>query len=170
MIPELETDRLRLRAWRMDDFDDFAAYSGDAEWNKYRHEGVDTVAAWNEFAGMMGEWVLRGYGPWAVEAKDAGRAVGYAGFWHPIDLETPEIYWGLYREASGKGYASEAARAAMDWWIDRQGGRPLVTYCHPENTPSRRVAERLGGRLQGTVMLRGMEDLLFRYPQLEQLD
>lgn len=167
LIPELRTERLRLRAWRIEDFARYEAFSADAEWNRYRHDGLDRVKAWTEFTSVVGQWPLRGYGAWAIDRLEDGAHIGYAGFWHPADIPVPELYWGLYRDAAGRGYATEAARRALDWWRARNGG-PLVTYCHPENGPSRRVAERLGAQLSGTVKLRGKECLLFVYPHLHQ--
>lgn len=168
-VPELETPRLKLRGWREADFPSYAAYSADAEWQRHRGCARALPAAWEEFCASAGQWLVRGYGAWLLEEKTSGSIVGYAGFWHPADLEIPELYWGLYRAAAGQGFATEGARAALNWWQSDGPGGPVVTYTAFDNGPSQRVAERLGAQRVADAELRGEACRLYRYPELEDL-
>jgi RimJ/RimL family protein N-acetyltransferase len=89
-----------------------------------------------------GHWVLRGYGNWILEAD--GRMVGRTGLWRPVGWPGLEVGWTLAREAWGRGYATEAGRAAMEWAWSELRLPGLISVIRPENARSIRVAERLG--------------------------
>src|SRR5690348_17880720 len=57
--------------------------------------------------------------------------------------------WTLAREAWGKGYATEAATAAIDWTFANLGWKQIIHCIAPENSASQAVAKRLGSTLQG---------------------
>ena len=146
MPVELESERLRLRAWREDDLaflerlyaSDTSGYVG----------GPMTVAdTWRRIALFIGHWMLRGFGNWVLEEKATGRAVGYAGLWQPHGWPEPEIMWALSPEVRGRGLATEAARRARDYAFADLGWKAAVSYINAANTASRRVAERLGANL-----------------------
>ncbi|WP_404926419.1 GNAT family N-acetyltransferase [Mesorhizobium sp. ORM16] len=65
------------------------------------------------FVAMLGEWVLSGYGMFAVQLKETGSVVGLAGLWHPYSIDEPELAWRLYAGFDGRG-GSRAARAGLD--------------------------------------------------------
>jgi RimJ/RimL family protein N-acetyltransferase len=162
-IPTLETERLTLRALREDDvpamFDllqdpDVVRYVGD------RH--VPTLQeTWRYVAGWLGHWVLRGYGQWAIEERGSGRLVGRAGIINPADWPGAEVGYLLGREWWGRGYATEAARAAMDWGFERVGFDELLSLIDPANHASIAVATRLGEALRGEVELMGHHVLVY---------
>src|SRR5438046_2048074 len=111
----LETDRLTLRMLRESDFDAYAEMCGDAEVMRYIGDGQPMVRpmAWRNLAQMVGHWSLRGYGLWAVEERSSGVLVGRIGFWNPEGWPGFELGWMLRRSFWGRGYATEAARAAL---------------------------------------------------------
>lgn len=162
-MTELETERLRLRAFRNDDLDAYAAMSADPE--VMRHIGAGKTLtrgeAWRSMAAMLGHWQLLGYGMWALERKSDGALVGRAGFLHPPDWPDFELGWLLAREHWGQGYATEAARAALDHAFTALGRERVVSLIRPGNTASIRLAERLGQRLAGRVQLLGSEALVY---------
>ncbi|TKT83053.1 GNAT family N-acetyltransferase [Aquamicrobium sp. LC103] len=162
-MPVLETERLSLRGWRKDDFAAYAAFCADEDRVRYIGGAKNEYQAWTAFAAMAGEWLLNGYGLFAVEERQEGRIVGYAGLWHPPYIDEPELAWGLYAGFEGRGYAAEAARAARDWAAEALGLPPLMSFVHPENLPSQAVAKRLGAAPMPPTTLRGEPRLQFRH-------
>jgi hypothetical protein len=80
-IPTLTTDRLRLRAFRADDLDAFAAMRANPEVVRYLGTGRPSapVEVWRMMAAFLGQWALRGYGVWACEKIDGGAFIGAVG-------------------------------------------------------------------------------------------
>jgi RimJ/RimL family protein N-acetyltransferase len=163
-IPTLVTKRLRLRAFRKSDLDDYAALNADPEVLRYLGSGQepwDRGRAWRHLAFLMGHWPLCGVGTWAVEHRETGAFVGAIGFSEPEGWPGLELAWTLARRWWGCGYATEGAQAALDhaftvWKRDR-----VISLIHPENQASIRVAERLGESLQGRIDHHGREMLSY---------
>jgi RimJ/RimL family protein N-acetyltransferase len=144
----LRTKRLALRQWRKGDLEPFASLNADPEVMRYfpaplTRQSSDALA--HDIAREIEE---RGWGLWAVEV------LGGAGFIGFVGLETPsfdahftpavEVGWRLAREHWGRGYATEAARAAVDFGFRELALDQIVSFTAPVNTRSRRVMERLG--------------------------
>ena len=154
-IPELRTARLRLRAFRLDDLDDYAAMRADPEVARYIGGPLSRREAWDRLAVMIGQWALRGYGVFAIEERASRRVIGHVGILHPYDWPEPEIAYTIGPAAWGEGYATEAARAVRAWAFDSYAFPRLVSFIVPSNARSIRVAEKLGAARDGTVTLRG---------------
>jgi RimJ/RimL family protein N-acetyltransferase len=153
----LETPRLRLRRFRGSDLDAYAEMSADAEVMKYIGTGVtfNRNEAWRSIASMLGHWQLLGYGMWAVERKDSGAFVGRAGFLDPPGWPGFEVGWVLGRAHWGHGFATEAARATLDYAFDVLKRERVISLIREGNERSIRVAEKLGERYAGEVELLG---------------
>jgi RimJ/RimL family protein N-acetyltransferase len=147
-MTHLETDRLLLRPFTAADFDAYAAIHGDPEVTRYLTGPMARWEAWRSMAMFAGHWQLRGYGQWAIEEKATGRFVGRAGLHNPDGWPGPEVGWTFARDCWGKGYATEAGRAAMTYAFDTLGWDHIISVIHPENVRSIRVAERLGLRYE----------------------
>ncbi len=143
-LPVIETERLRLRAPRIEDFD---AYAEIATGERGIHilEDQTREAAWLDFTQMVATWMLRGHGLWTVETRADTALAGFVllGF-EPGDHE-PELGYMFLQAAEGKGYAFEAAEAARRYGTETLALPSLVSTIDPENTRSIRLAERLGG-------------------------
>jgi len=145
MIPQLETERLVLRAFRESDLDAWAAIMGDPDVARYIAPApMDRGEAWRSMASSLGHWMLRGYGAWAVERKSDAAMIGRVGMIHPEGWAGLEIGWTLGKAAWGKGYATEAAAAAMRYAFLTQPVARLISNIDPENVASQAVAIRLG--------------------------
>lgn len=164
MIPELETERLKLRGWRAADFEPYAAYCADEATARYAGGVMDRAAAWRDLATVVGHWLLRGFGFWALEEKQTGAFVGYAGVWMPEGWPEPELGWGLMAFAQGKGFAFEAAKRAREFAASAWGLMGLASFMDAENWPSRRLAERLGARFERAFELEGCPAVAYRHP------
>jgi RimJ/RimL family protein N-acetyltransferase len=147
--PTLETPRLTLRGWRAEDLAPYAAMMADPETARFiTRKGLpySQSQTWGEMALLVGHWQLLGHGMFVVEERAGGAFLGRVGPLRPPGYPGFEIAWGLAPAARGKGYAVEAARAAIDWSFETFGLDRIISIIHPDNAASRRVAERLGER------------------------
>jgi RimJ/RimL family protein N-acetyltransferase len=143
-IPVVGTERLVMRGWTQADFAAYAAANADAEVQRFLGGPQDRAQSWRSLAGQIGHWQLRGYGQWALERRSDGRMIGRAGLWNPEGWFGVEVGWKLDRDVWGRGYATEAAAAALDWaWGNLDVDRVLSVIA-PDNGASLRVAARLG--------------------------
>lgn len=163
-IPTLETARLRLRPLRQADLDPLAAFYASPRAAFYGGP-LTRSQAWRQMSAFAGCWVIRGYGPWMVDLRETGETVGLCGPWFPVLFPEPEITWALFDGHTGRGYATEAARAALAHAYGPLGWDTAVSCIDPENRASVRLAERLGARadydhpLEDGTVLR-----VFRHP------
>ncbi len=149
MGPVIETDRLILRPTAAGDFDGWAELMADPEASRFIGGPVPRAAAWRGFASMAGAWALNGFARFSMIERDTGRWIGRTGPWQPEGWPGTEVGWGLLRSAWGRGYASEAAVATIDWAFAALGWREVIHCIDPANTPSQKLAERLGARNRG---------------------
>ena len=159
---ELETERIRFRMLREDDFDVYERMCSNIEIMRYLGgKTFDRVEAWRHLAYMIGHWELRGFGYFAAEEKSTGRFIGRLGFTDAAGWPGFELGWTLWPEFQGKGYATEGARMLMDYAF-RELDRPhVISLIHPENVPSQRVAERLGMKVEGETTILKMPVLIY---------
>jgi RimJ/RimL family protein N-acetyltransferase len=151
----LETDRLRLRPFVLDDFEDHAAMVADPEVMQFLGDGkpLPRFAAWRTLCSIVGHWGLRGYGMFAVMERSTGRFVGCVG---PVLFEGWlgfEMLWTLRSEDWGKGYATEAVARCLEHAFIELRQPHVISLIAPENLRSIRVAERVGQRLERDVEL-----------------
>lgn len=144
----LLTERLRLRRWRPDDRAPFAAMNADPEVMRY-FPGPLSAADSDALADRLESgFEEQGFGLWAVERLDAGEFIGFTGLtqMHPGSPGAGgvEVGWRLSASAWGRGFATEAARAAVvDGW-ERWGLERIWSWTAVLNTPSQAVMRRLG--------------------------
>ncbi len=142
--PVLETARLILR---VPDHTDFAAWAAlDEDEVATRHIGgvQSRFTTWNKLLAAIGAWHVQGFSTFSVIENASGRWVGRVGPLHPEGWPGDEIGWTLAREAWGKGYATEAAIAAIDWTFANLGWPRIIHCIAPDNAASQAVARRLG--------------------------
>jgi RimJ/RimL family protein N-acetyltransferase len=143
----LRTERLVLRPWRAEDLLPFARLTADPEVMEHfpallTREQSDALGR-----AIMAHIEQSGWGLWALQAPGLPFA-GYVGLSVPgFDAHftpTVEVGWRLAREAWGRGYATEGARAALAFGFEQLGLDEIVSFTVPANRRSRRVMEKLG--------------------------
>jgi RimJ/RimL family protein N-acetyltransferase len=144
----IETARLILRAWRDDDLAPFAALNADQSAMRFM-SGTMTADETRAMVGRIGaHFEAHGFGLWAVEAPGVAPFVGYVGLQRPtFDAHfTPcvEIGWRLAPPHWGKGYATEAAMAALRFGFEDLNLDQIVSFTVLANKPSWSVMERIG--------------------------
>jgi len=143
-FPVLETERLILRCPEEADLDGFAAMMADPEAMRFMGGVVSRTVAWRTIATLAGAWAIGGFGMFSVIEKASGRWIGRVGPWRPEGWPGPEVGWSLAPSAWGRGYATEAAQACLDFAFDRLGWDEVIHVIDPANGPSQAVAARLG--------------------------
>src|SRR5262245_43243664 len=114
----LETARLTLRPWRLEDFEPFAAMLAEPEVMAFLSANGKTLSsfeAWQALCTTVGHWTMRGYGMFAVLERTSGDLIGRIGPWCPEGWPDFELGWTLRRQSWGKGYATEAAHACLEY-------------------------------------------------------
>jgi RimJ/RimL family protein N-acetyltransferase len=147
-VVTLETERLLLRQFRDDDLDALTAIGADLEVMEFLGPPMSRRDAWRAMAMVLGHWQLRGYGSWAVEERATGQLLGRIGLYNPEGWPGLEVGWTLARAAWGRGYATEGARASLDYALDTLGADHVISVIDPDNARSIAVAERLGERYE----------------------
>ncbi|MEM6482417.1 MAG: GNAT family N-acetyltransferase [Pseudomonadota bacterium] len=165
-VPELETERLRLRLPLHAEFSTYRDLFGSS---RARFMGeLDELRAWREFAAEIGLWALFGYGPWHVLRKKDGALLGAVAVLKHVEQPEIELGWHLYDGHEGNGYITEAATVARDWAFETHGFKSLVSYIDRDNARSIAVAERLGATEDKTAQKVDPEDVVYRHNRVMQ--
>ena len=144
----LTTARLRLRPWRDDDLEPYAALNADPRVREFfpslhtRQESAESMQY------IRDHWVQRGFGLWAVEVVGGARFIGFMGLNVP-SFDAPfmpavELGYRLAFNHWGRGYATEGARAAIAFGFTTISLAEIVAMTAAGNERSRRVMSRLG--------------------------
>jgi len=145
---EIRTARLRLRSWREDDFEAYAALNLDPRVMEFYPGLVSRDESRERFERWRARTAARGYGYWPVEVIGGPPFIGMVGLADPdFDanfLPGVEIGWRLAAAHWGRGYATEAARGALAFGFERLGLAEIVSFTTTANVRSRRVMEKLG--------------------------
>ena len=169
--PTLETERLRLRAWRKDDREAYFAILQEPA--VHRHFGPEPMSmeeCWRRLMAAAGGWGLLGLGGWAVERKDDGKLLGTIALFNAWrDLEPqfgdePEMGWIFSTETHGQGLAGEACGAVLQWAEASLEPTPIWAIIAPANEPSQRLADRLGFDRVGDTSYHDEQTLVLRRP------
>ncbi len=151
----LATERLLLRPATLEDLDAWLAISRDAEeaWFGAPSSTLDDARA--SITKHIAHHEQHGFGLWAVELRAGGNVVGVAGLAHLEDGPEIEVGYRFLRESWGRGYATEAARAAIAFGLGELGLERIVAVTRPNNRASRRVMEKCGLSFVGVMHVYG---------------
>jgi RimJ/RimL family protein N-acetyltransferase len=153
-VLSLETARLRLRRWRESDAEPFAALNSDPRVMEHFPALLSAAECAFVLEQIEAGFELNGFGIWALEELDGGRFVGLTGL-SVVPFAAPftpavEVGWRLVADAWGRGYATEAAGAAIAYGFEQAGLDEIVSFTSATNLRSVAVMERLGMRRDRT--------------------
>lgn len=161
-IPSLTTQRLLLRPMTFADWPAYLSLMSSAR-SRFMGGPFATRAAWGMFCSDMAQWPLFGAGALMIESRDNGACLGQVAICAGPLFPEQELGWFVYPEAEGQGYAFEAAAVLRDWARDVRRLKTLVSYVDEGNIRSRKLAERLGARLDKVAARPDPEDLVYRH-------
>lgn len=132
------------------DLDDVAALLGDEDVMRYYPRPKTRSEAREWIARNQRRYRDHGFGLWIMSLRDSGEFVGDCGLTlqHVDGLEEVEVGYHVRTRMRGQGYATEAAAAARDFARDVLGFRRLIAIINPLNVPSRRVAAKIGLKVE----------------------
>jgi RimJ/RimL family protein N-acetyltransferase len=138
------------------DLEYIVRYAADAEAMRFigtgETHGSEQAREWLD--GYLRDWGRIGYGRWTVTLADTREPIGNCGFilWREGEAdERPELAYGYLRDAWGRGYATEAAAAVLQWTFTTLPVNEVVALTHPGNAASQRVLAKLGFESAGEV-------------------
>lgn len=159
----IPTAHLILRPWKIEDADALFAILQEKDILHYfpptEPRSIEKVHRYILF--HQAHWQERGCGHWAVIERGSGRLIGWNGLEYLPDTDETEVAYLLSREFWGRGYASEAALAAVQFGLDQVGLQQIIGLVHPDNIASQRVLEKCGLAFIDRKIYFGM--LLCRY-------
>ena len=146
----LTTSRLRLRLWRDEDLEPYAALNADPRVREFFPSVLTHQESADSMQVILDDWQRRGFGVWAVEVIGGAPFIGFIGLSVP-SFDAPftpcvELGYRLAFEHWGRGYATEGSRAAIGFGFATMGLQEIVALTAVANERSRRVMERLGMR------------------------
>ena len=144
----IETERLILRDWLESDRGVFQKMNADPEIMRYFPKTSSAIETDNFILAIQRELKESGYGLYAVEVKETGAFIGFIGF-HKASFKasfTPciEIGWRLNKTAWGKGYATEGAKACLQYGFEILGFEEVYSFTAAVNTSSENVMRKIG--------------------------
>lgn len=145
---EVRTDRLVMRRWRDGDREPFAALNADPRTMAYFPSTLDRAASDAFVDQIEARFQQQGFGLWALEVTATGQFIGFTGL-NPMPPDVPgaggmEVGWRLDRHAWHRGFATEAARAALEVAFDGAGLAEIWSMTAVLNEPSQAVMRRIG--------------------------
>ncbi len=164
-LPSLQTDRLTLRAPVLSDFDAYTQIACSAR-GKGLGGPFSRDDAWYDFASMVGTWLLRGHGIWSVEETATEQLLGFVVIGFEPGDQHHELGYMMLEDMEGRGYATEAAKAARAYAQNSLNIQVLDSYIFPGNTKSIALAERLGATCVGEISYPEDDEpsLVYRHP------
>lgn len=156
MIPVLTTERLVLRPFTPDDLDALIVlHAEESFWWYPLRRGMSEEETSAFLDRVIERYDTDGFGLEALEDRASGTMIGWAGLavphFLPEILPAVEVGWRLAASSRGRGLATEAGSAAVDWGFTEGGLERIVSIYEPENEPSGRVMERLGFTYERTT-------------------
>jgi RimJ/RimL family protein N-acetyltransferase len=145
---DLETARLKLEPYNDAHYEGLRVMDSDPNVMRYITKGIVKTPedTWEGIRRVQARWDKYGFSWWAIKEKSSNVIVGAACLQHLANMnEAPlEIGWRLVPKHNGKGYATEAAKAIIEFAAEQVRATYLVAVADPENRPSQRVMQRLG--------------------------
>jgi RimJ/RimL family protein N-acetyltransferase len=157
--PSIQTSHLTLRPMVSADADVLhRIYQAESVLRYFPNPLPPTLEKIERFiAGQQVHWEKRGYGNWGIIPTGESEIIGWAGLQYLPELDETEVGFLLDRPYWGRGYATEAALASLQFGFGNFKLDHIIALVHPENLASRRVVEKCGMLYTDTISLWGIE-------------
>lgn len=147
-MAEIKTTRLLLRHWKNEDLEAFAKMNADPRVMEYFPSVLSRQESDDLAKRIIQRFEENGWGFWAVAVTGVADFIGFVGLNQP-DFEAPfmpavEIGWRIAYDFWGKGYATEAATAALEYGFETLNLDKIVAFTAEDNMRSRQVMEKIG--------------------------
>ena len=165
----LETERLYLRQYREEDIDSLHAIFSDPETMAYYPAPFSLEQTQNWVKKNQQRYKEDGFGLWGICLKETNELIGDCGLVKQIvDGKTEiEIGYHINKKYWSKGFASEAAKACKEYGFNELGFKKLISIIDPRNTPSIRVAEKIGFTKEKEVFIFGKDHNIYSGEKIE---
>lgn len=155
----IETDRLIIRPFKLEDIGPSYEMNLDAEVSKYTGDGG--VVSKEEIErriieNVFGDYEKHGYGRLAVELKSEGKFIGFTGLKYLEDMNEVDLGYRFMKEYWGKGIATESALASIKLGFEKLGLEKIIAMVLPENIASIRVLEKLNFNYEKEIIEDGL--------------
>jgi RimJ/RimL family protein N-acetyltransferase len=146
MFPQIETERLLLRTYKPDEMEKVYELCSDKDVTRhfppyFKIEKKEVLAS---LPARLQRWRTQGFGQFGVFDKANENLIGYCGFQYLDQTEAVEIYYGFFKKYWGKGFATEAARAALQFGFEQVKLSEIAAVTHPDNIESQNVLRKIG--------------------------
>lgn len=164
----LETPRLLLRKFTLQDVDALAAVLGDPVVMEFYPAPLDRNGVEEWIGRNLDRYERDGHSLWAMVLKDNGELIGDCGciVQEVEGRNEVEVAYHVRRDSWGNGYATEAARACMIYAFRQLGTKRVISMIRPPNLRSRRVAEKNGLVCEKIIFWRGYEHCIYSIEEL----
>lgn len=148
---QIITKRLILRKFKKADYDEYCNILGNDEVSKWLGTGkkIDAQKVKKMMSNFKAHWSDRGYGVWAVVEKQSNKLIGHCGLNYFKDLDKTELLYAFDEKYWGRGYATESAKAVVEYTRENLTLSKLTAIAYPENIGSRKVIEKAGFTYMG---------------------
>jgi ribosomal-protein-alanine N-acetyltransferase len=147
-LPEIETERLWLRMYQPDELETVYRLITDADVTRFFPRPPGYVITREDVLASLPlrleRWRTPGFGQVGVFEKDTEQLIGYCGLQYLDKTPEVEIYYGFFKEAWGKGVATEASKAFLRFGFEAVKLEKIVGVTHPDNFPSQKVLLKIG--------------------------
>ncbi len=163
-IPIIETPHLILRAWtRQEATVLFEILQEDGVLRYFPDPRPPALSKVKDYIShQLAHWEIYDYGHWAIMDREAGQALGWVGLEYLPELRETEVGYLLRKRVWGRGYATEAARAAVGYGFDVASLPSIIGLVHPDNTGSIRVLAKCGMTFVDRLALWGLDMSRYR--------
>jgi len=159
---KIETERLIIRDFTVEDAADVFAFNSDPEVMRYTGEkpwtSIETAI---ERLANYPDYKKYGYGRWAVELKSTQKVIGFCGPKYLEDFEETDLGYRFLKNCWGKGYATESSKVVIDYVFSEIKLAEMVAFVYPKNPNSSKVLDKCGFSFIGAVDYEG--DRVFKY-------
>jgi ribosomal-protein-alanine N-acetyltransferase len=158
-IPTIKTIHLTLRPLQpADALTLYRIYQTEGVLRHFPNPNPPALEKVDRFiAQQQQHWQTYGYGNWGIVPGEEGEIIGWAGLQFLPELNETEVGYLLDKPFWGKGYATEAAHASLEFGFDQFAFARLIALVHPDNIASQRVLEKCGMTYVETIHLWGID-------------